>query len=824
MSASPRLPIDEHLPRIVEGIDGRGAVVLEAAPGAGKTTRVPRALLDSSSIRGQILVLEPRRIAARAAAARVASELGESVGGTVGYQVRLETRASSRTRVVFVTEGVLTRRLMGDPELRGVGAVILDELHERHLHTDVALALVTHMRRTARPDLRVLAMSATLDAEPVVRLLEAERVVCDVPAHSVAIEYAPSREPIETQVAVAVRRALREEPTGHVLVFLPGVGDIRRALERCQPIARDEGVRLFELHGSLTHAEQDAALAPSKERKVILATNVAESSLTIDGVRTVIDSGLAKVARVEPGATVATLRTEKVSRASATQRAGRAGRTGPGRAIRLYTAFDFETRPAFDTPEILRADLAELVLTARMAGVEPSRAPWLTAPQPDALAAAEALLARLGATRENEMTPLGRRLASIPASPRLARVLVEAERRGQGERGAAAAALLFDGATEGGPNARADFLATLERFEEHLLDDRRGGSATFATAANAYRQLLRHVAPRGARDSSGRTDPNEAVTLALLAGFPDRVARRHGRHGTTERREGVALTTWDGRTAFVRDRSAVGGDGTALILDARDTADSGGLDVRAAVPLRADWVLDVLGEHVETESTIEQNRETGRIETVDRLRYGRVVLDESRSSALGTDAAARLIVEEFRARGLDRKDALDTLRRRGKRAEAAGFAGLEAALEATILGAARTVERADELAAVDLAALFAAEHQALTADLARLAPAVLRLPSSRDLAIEYPADAPPFVESYLQDFFGLTASPRVGDVAVVIHLWAPNRRPVQVTADLASFWRTTYPELRRSLMRRYPKHYWPEDPTDAKATRFVRNV
>ncbi|MBM4357147.1 MAG: ATP-dependent helicase HrpB [Deltaproteobacteria bacterium] len=831
MSRNVTLPIDGLLPALVGHLERRGAVVLQAAPGAGKTTRVPAALLGMTSIHGQILVLEPRRIAARAAAARVAHELGEPLGGLVGYQVRLESRTSPRTRIVFMTEGILTRRLMGDPLLTGVGAVVLDELHERHLHTDIALALVANLRRTRRADLRVIAMSATLDAKPVADLLDAETLVCDVPAHPVTVEYAPSREPLEVQVAIAARRALRETSDGHVLVFLPGAAEIRKAEEKCRPLAREEGVRVLPLHGSLPAAEQDAVLAPSTVRKVILSTNVAESSLTIDGVRTVIDAGLARVARQEPGSTVLSLRTERTSRASAIQRAGRAGRTGPGRCIRLYPAFDFETRPAFDEPEIARADLCELVLTVLVSGERPEALPWLSPPRAEGLDAARALLERLGVLAANGLTALGRRVARLPVHPRVARVMLAAEEYGLGESGAAMGALLLEEVGDGREDAGTNFWTYLERLEEALLDGRppehteRHARGSLAAALRSYRQLVRHVDPRPLAPSTAKLEAPHALSLALLAGFPDRVARRSGRpEGKGGPGAPGTLTTCQGREAAVRDLSVVGGDGTTLILDAHDGGPTSVLRVRSAIPLRADWVLDAQGEHVTIESTVEIHRETGRIESVDRLRYGRLVLDETRSSAAGTEAGAEVLLAEFLARGLDRKDDLDALRRRGRRAEGAGFSGLEAQLHDTLAGAARNVASIDELAAIDLGALFLAEHPEVTSALARLAPATVRLPCGRDLAIAYPVDAPPFVESYLQDFFGMSESPRVGATPVTVQLWAPNRRPVQVTSDLASFWRTTYPELRRSLMRRYPRHHWPEDPTDAKATRFARNA
>ena len=833
MTSSSALPVDAFLPRLLDALATHGAVVLQAAPGAGKTTRVPAALLNCPAIYGKIIVLEPRRLAARAAAARVASELGDTVGGLVGYQVKLDSKTSARTRLVFMTEGVLTRRLLSDPTLEGVGVVILDEVHERHLHTDIALALVTHLRRTRRPDLRIVVMSATLEAAPIAALLDATSLVCDVRAHPVSIEYAPSREPLETEVAIAVRKALRDEPEGHVLVFLPGATEIRKALERCQPLAQQECVRVLPLHGSLSPSEQDAVLAPSKQRKVILSTNVAESSLTIDGVRTVIDSGLVKVAYQPPGSTMQTLKIERVSRASAIQRAGRAGRTAPGRCIRLYSEFEYQTRPAYDVPEILRSDLSDLALTVQVAGAQANALPWLSPLPPEALAAAEQLLQRLGAVAGGQLTPLGRRMAQLPMHPRIARTLLEAERFGLGESGAAVAALLVEEAT-GDRNGSQNFWDQLARFEQFLGSGENGRGhdsaelqrGSLRSAARAWKEIVRHVDPRPLARPS--LEAHHALSLALLAGFPDRVARLNAKQDGTATRgpkdRMATLTVCDGRAAVLRDPGAIGGDGSALLLNGSDAGPGSVIQVTSAIPLRADWILDSQGDFVEAESLVELNRETGRVESRDRLRYGRLVLDESRSSAAGSDAAVRLLTDEFFARGLDRKDALDALQRRAKRAENAGFQGIDEALRATVANAARAVSSVNELAQVDLAALFFAEHAGLAAALARIAPAAVRLPTGRDLAIEYPGDGAPFVESYLQDFFGMRASPQVGGAPLVMQLWSPNRRPVQVTSDLASFWKTTYPELRRALMRRYPKHHWPEDPSDAKATRFARNA
>ncbi|HZO16703.1 MAG TPA: helicase-related protein, partial [Polyangiaceae bacterium] len=422
---------------VVAAVARGAAVVVEASPGAGKTTRIPSALLDA--VEGDIVVLEPRRLAARLAAARVAHERNEPLGKTVGYQVRFDKKASKDTRLSFVTEGVLTRRLMRDPLLDGVGAVVLDELHERHIHTDLALALLMELRK--KRALALVAMSATLELAPVLELLDAQHVRCAVERHAVAIEYVTSKDPLDVQIAVAARRLQRDGVRGHILAFLPGTADIRRAAERCRALE----MLVLPLHGSLSPAEQDAAVAPSAQQKLILATNVAETSITIEGVEAVIDSGLVKRASHSPWSGLVRLDVQSTSRASAAQRTGRAGRTGPGRCIRLYSARDHERMRAYEEPEIVRSDLSEAVLALRLAGITaPSALRWLTPPPPDALARAEALLTDLGADQH------GRRMARFPVHPRLGRALVEAEERNAVDEVAEMAARL---AEPGGPRA-----------------------------------------------------------------------------------------------------------------------------------------------------------------------------------------------------------------------------------------------------------------------------------------------------------------------------------------------------------------------------------
>jgi ATP-dependent helicase HrpB len=817
---SQPLPIDAVLADIVAAVSKRGAVVVEASPGAGKTTRVPRALLDAALFAGQIVVLEPRRLAARMAASRVAFELGEDVGQTVGYQVRFESKTSARTRICFMTEGVLTRRLIADPQLRGIDAVILDELHERHLHTDLALVLLCRLRRESKKRLALAAMSATLDGAPVAQLLDAERICCDVPRFPVAIEYQPSREPLDVQIAMTARRLLRETTGGHLLAFLPGVREIRRATERCRALSEQENVMLVPLHGSLPAHEQDAAVAPSARRKLILATNVAESSITIDGVTCVIDSGLCKVASQAPDSVVSALRTETISRASAEQRRGRAGRTGPGRCIRLYGEAELMRRPEHATPEIARADLTELALAARMAGAEPRELPWLTAPPERALARAEQLLADLGAVTDRGVTDLGRRIARLPVHPRLGRAILEGERLGVARSVCAAAAILSEEAWRSRERC-ANLAAELERFEE-ALDSSSFGAAIGRleldrgkahAARRAFRQL--NALADGATESGSERE----LAIAVAKGFPDRLAKRSGSTTT-----GAVVALCDGGSAALDDPSVLSGDGFAIALDAREGERGQTLRVLAALAIRADWIVDAFGDRIVATSDVTFDAASERVLSIDRLSYRNLVLEETRGPAPMGGVATDLLLDAARKAGLDASDAITELRERARHAARAGVIGIDEAIADSLRRVCEMTIDLVEVRAAPLAELVLAEHPELRRALDAATPARIPLPSGRDLAVHYPHDGAPFVASYLQDFFGMTESPRLAGQPLTIHLWAPNRRAVQVTSDLASFWREHYPTLRRSLMRRYPKHHWPEQPLDAKALRFKRDV
>ncbi len=783
------LPIDGALPRILSALEARGAVVVEASPGAGKTTRVPRALLDH--LDGDIVVLEPRRLAARMAAARVAGELGETVGQRVGYRVRFDSQVSRDTRLTFVTEGVLTRRLATDPQLRGVSAVVIDELHERHLQCDLALALLERLRRRARPELRLVAMSATLDAAKVTALLDADHVKVDVARFPIAVEHVASRDPLDVAVASAVRRLAREGLDGHVLVFLPGVADIRRAAERCAAVARDHELSLLPLHGSLSAGDQDRALAPSARRKLILSTNVAETSLTIDGVAAVIDSGLVKIAVQHPWSTLPRLELRRICRASATQRAGRAGRTRAGRCLRLYAEHELARQPEHETPEIERSDLCEPMLSLALAGARDD-VRWLSPPPREAWASAERVLRSIGALDGDAgITTLGRRLAALPLHPRLGRALVHAHAAGVDRRACEAIAALSD-------LGRSERVLLWERVAE-LRDARH---RKYSQTVRQLQTLCRSFPP----PDGEAMDQDDALTAALARGFPDRIAQR---------KQGAELQLCDGGRASAGEASHALGS-LCIVLDAELGRPGAPSRVRLATPIDADLLLTTFLDDIVDEVRLELNGDT--VEQVSRLCYRQLVIEQTRRRADPSPEASALLFDTIggsaglaRAGGPPLERLLARLR----------HAGLAPDLDALARRACEGMVSLRDLRDAGLEHLIRAETD--VGLLERLAPDTVRIGDSR-VPVSYPDGAPPFVATYLQDFFGMREGPRIGAAPLVLQLWAPNRRAVQVTSDLSRFWQVHYPELRRQLMRRYPKHHWPEDPTVAPPVRLKRRL
>ncbi len=786
------LPIDSLLPEIVGHLRAARSLVVEAPPGAGKTTRVPPALLDLDP--REVLVLEPRRLAARLAARFVSSERGEAVGGSVGYQVRFEEVAGPRTRLRFLTEGVLTRRLLSDPTLERVATVVLDEFHERHLEGDLALALLRRLQRTHRPDLRLVVMSATLDAGPIAAYLGQARVMrSEGRQYPLAIEYTPqSAAPLEQQVAAALDRLAARGLAGHALVFLPGAAEIRRAQTACAALAQRHGWLLLALHGDQSPEEQDRAVGPSEQIKIILSTNVAESSITIEGVSAVVDSGLARVASHSPWSGLPALQVARVSQASANQRAGRAGRTGPGRVIRLFPLEDFVRRPAQDTPEIARADLAPaaLLLEAMGAGGLESLE-WLDPPPAPAVAQAAELLRLLGA-----FGPAGREMARYPLHPRLARLVVEARRRGVAEDGCTVAALLSAGErlpAQPEHTTRSDLLALMESPWE-------------PRTAQVVRQVRRIVDPPRQK----RRD-EDALLLSVLTAFPDRVARR---------RQGAELLLASGGPAQLAPASTVTASEFLVAVEVEDRRDQKPPLVRLASAIEPAWLLDLFPERVREISRVEWNRARECVESVSALLFGEIAIEESRRPP-DPAAAGELLAEKAMEAGMARfvsPEVIAAFLARVRFASAHGpipSPDPDGAFRALAQGLKSFSEL--EAAAREGGLLRALERQMTPAErrlLEEIAPERIRLPGGRNVPVHYEADQPPWIASRLQDFFGMRATPAVarGRTPVVVRLLAPNQRPVQMTSDLAGFWQRLYPQVRKELARRYPKHAWPEDP------------
>ncbi|MBX3155371.1 MAG: ATP-dependent helicase HrpB [Deltaproteobacteria bacterium] len=843
--AVQRLPIDDVLPAVVGAVRDRRCAVLVAPPGAGKTTRVPGALVDAGAVDGEVVVLQPRRLAARMAAARVAHERGGELGAEVGYEVRFDRRASAATRIRFVTEGVLTRRLLVEPELRGVGCVVLDEFHERHLDGDLALALVERLR-ARRPELALVVMSATLDAEPVAAFLGgAPSVRSEGRAFPVAIEHAEQPDdlghgrPLGKQVAATVRRLARDGLDGDVLVFLPGAGEIRRVAEDLGDAAALFDLEVLPLHGDLTADEQDRAVRPAKRRKVILATNVAETSVTIDGVTAVIDSGLARIARHSPWTGLPSLQVEPVSRASCAQRAGRAGRTRPGRVVRLYTKHDHDHRRAFETPEIARSELSGAALGlygAGLAGLGALR--WYEPPPATAIAAADELLGRLGAISGGAITALGRRLLRFPIHPRQARVVCEGEARGVAREAAVVAALL--GTRElrlerRGPAGAARIASPSDVIDDldAILDARAAGMRAdrlrrdgldIGTAHEVDRvatQLAR-IARDEARPPGSDEDVDRALQLAILTGFPDRVGKRRAARSSDVVFSGGGAGTLAPSSAVI----------DAELMVAVDVAETGArgqasrVQIRRASAIDASWLLDLYLDRIDERDELVWNADKQRVERIVQMTYDGLAIDEQRDvegARRAGRAAAELLAQQAIAAGIERLVDADALAQWRARvalvAQVAPASGLVAPTDDAL---AQVVARACE-GAISFAELRAAglldlldaslgEHKSLVD---RLAPTHLALPRRKRVPIHYELDRPPWLASRMQDFFGLARAPAIADgrVPLVLHLLAPNQRPVQITQDLPGFWTRHYPGLRNQLARRYPRHSWPEDPT-----------
>jgi ATP-dependent helicase HrpB len=816
------LPIDELLPEVALALRRSAALLVMAPPGSGKTTRVPPALLDVFPT-GEIVVLEPRRLAARAAAARTAQELGASLGGLVGYQVRGDRRAGRGTRIRFVTEGVLVRQIVRDPFLEGVAVVCLDEFHERHLEGDLALAMLKEARDTVRSDLRLCVMSATLDPAPLRAFLgDVTELRAQGRLFPVQVVHEERRDDsaLELRVRGAVDRAL-QETTGDVLVFLPGAGEIQRCAGALQNLERRTGVRVLPLHGRLDPAAQDQALRPLPARKVVLSTNVAESSLTIPGVTAVVDAGLERQLRHDRGRGVDVLALERISLASAAQRAGRAGRTAPGICYRLWTAGEERGMNARALPDIQRVDLAGPILLVRaFAGRDPREFGWFEPPPADALATADALLVELGAVdaRRGMLTAVGERMLAVPLHPRLARVVLEGQRRGCARRAATAVALLSE-AEDLGRGQGADVLAVTDLFlaaEARGFPDHMGRELGLGPGALRAVQAARDRVLGAEDDGRARVRGADGDVLAksLLAGFVDRVAVRTDR----DRREAVMV----GGRGLLLPAAA---DGSDLVLALRllETGRQSRSQATLVCPIQEAWLHEVAPDAVRTVVGGELDEAAGRVVAVRSACFRDLPLRRARGGELPPERAVELLQPLLARdpwRWLGEAKELRRLCARwrwlaARMPELAMPVVDDAAVAAAAADCLHGESDLRGLRESDVATVLQARlTPAQRAALQRHAPERIALPSGRAAIVDYSAPAGPTVAARLQEFFGLQSVGALagGRVPVVLELLAPNHRAVQVTTDLASFWQNVYPQVRRELMRRYPRHSWPEDP------------
>lgn len=798
-----QLPIETALPDLVAALRDAGRAVLEAPPGAGKTTRVPLAMHGEGLTRGRILMLEPRRLAARTAAVRMAETLGEAVGETVGFRIRGEAQVSKATRIEVVTEGILTRMIQSDPELRGVGAVIFDEFHERSLNADLGLALCLEIAGALRDDLILLAMSATLDAGPLAALMNAPRITAEGRAFPVDITWRdrPAPKFVDESVAELVRQALAETK-GDVLAFLPGEGEIRRVASRLEGIAAE----VTPLYGALPFAAQQRAIRPGKARKVVLATAIAETSLTIEGITAVVDGGLARRARFDPGSGMSRLVTEKVSRAEATQRAGRAGRLGPGRAYRNWTKGEDGALPAFPPAEIEAADLAPLALELALWGA--SDLPFLTPPPAPALAEARALLAMLGALGDaGRITDHGRRLAATPLHPRLGHMLHRA-----GPAAAPLAALL----AERDPLPRAAPAEITLRLE--AVKDPRRFAETRPWAAN--RGVVERIRAEAARlrklagaPSSGT--PGDPAAMAALA-YPDRIGLR--RKGDAPR---YLLSGGKGAVLDAADPLA----GQRLLVVTDTDGDPREARIRQATAIGEATLRDLFAGEIAWHDICTWSRREGRVVARRQERLGAIALDDRVWKEAPDEAIARAMLDGVRELGLAPSDAAERFRARVAlaRAEAPDLPDLSDAalmerLEDWLLPHLGRTRSAAEWRAFDLLPAFRAmldwtQMQALD----RIAPAAFTTPLGRKIPIDYSGDDPE-IALRLQEMFGQTTHPVVAGRPLRVTLLSPAGRPVQTTMDLPGFWASSYADVRRDMRGQYPKHPWPEDPTEADPT------
>jgi len=815
------LPIDDALPRLTAALAANNAAVLVAPPGAGKTTRVPLVLLDEpwakeNNKQKKILVLEPRRLAARAAAARMASTLGEQVGDTVGLRVRLGSKISRRTRIEVITEGVFTRLVLDDPSLDGVAAVLFDEFHERSLDADLGLALARDAQQGLREDLKILVMSATLDVARVAALLgNAPVVTSEGRAFPVETRYLgrDQRSPIERQIVDAVQRALRAD-SGSILVFLPGAAEIRRTETQLRERVGDPNVDIVALFGALDALEQDRAISPTPagRRKVVLATSIAETSLTIEGVRVVIDSGLSRVPRYEPDLGLTRLETVRVSRAAADQRRGRAGRTERGVCYRLWDEPQTGSLEPYTRPEILSADLSGFVLDlAHWGASDPAKQAFLDSPPAAALNEAKALLSELGAIdAAGRITQDGKMLRQLPLPPRLARMVVDAAAQGAGARAAAIAAVLTERGLGG------DDVDLSHRLDQFRRDRSR-------RAEDARAMVKRWSEAAGRKETGGE----ESVGSLLALAYPDRIAKSRG--GGTG-----AFLLANGRGGMVDPASALARAPFLVVAELTGTAAASRIILAAPIALAE--IEARFGNKIESREAVTFDAASASLRARASRRLGALVLAEQIKPVEPDADTAKLLAEGIAALGIDKlpwskaqlqlRDRVQFLRRAegDEWPDLSDVALTRSAAEwlAPFLAGKTALSQigVDDLSAALDALLPWALRKRLDAE----APTHFTAPSGSHVPIDYEAEQGPTVSIRVQEMFGLARHPSIagGRVALVIELLSPAHRPVQVTRDLPGFWRGSYKDVKTEMRGSYPRHPWPDDPTTAPPTRRAK--
>ena len=816
------LPIHAVLPDLLATLRASSNAVLVAPPGAGKTTAVAPALLTEPWCTGEILLLSPRRLAARAAAERMAELAGEKVGETIGYATRLDTKRTARTRVLVLTEGIFLSRIQADPELAGVSAVLFDEVHERSLDSDFGLALALDAQAALRPDLKLLAMSATLEGDRFARLMGGAPVIeSHGRSHPIELRYLgrAAERRVEDEMAAAIRRALAEAE-GSLLAFLPGVAEIERTAERLQGLPL--GVDLHRLHGTLDPAEQRAAIraAPEGRRKIVLATSIAETSLTLDGVCIVVDSGLARRPRYDRGAGITRLVTERASQASVTQRAGRAGRQAPGTVYRLWEEAATPSLPRFDPPEILEADLSALLLDCAIWGVaDPRTLGWIDPPPAAAVDEARRRLSALGAIdAAGRPTAHGKATARLPLPPRLAHMLIEAEARGWGATAADAAVLLSERGLGGNDS---DLELRLKRWR----GDRGQRAEAARGLAKSWLRMTRSPAKAGVQSealAAPRLPPADAVASCIALASPDRLSKRRDASGENWLSVG-------GRGFRLDPTSPLARESWLAVAEVSGTA--AGARILSAAALSEEAVLSLFGDRIETGTHMTFDPATGTVRASRGRRLGAITLAQGQDGKASAEEVAAALIEGVRTHGLNLlpwSEAAVSLRKRAAFArrfdeslpdlsDPALTATLDEWLPPIVAG-----KRA--LRDVDPSALSGALDALLGWDgrkaVDRIAPHSFETPAGSSHAIDYEAEAGPTVTARPQAFFGLARHPMIGDgrVPLVLSLTSPAGRPIQTTRDLPGFWAGSWADVAREMRGRYPKHPWPDDPAQADAT------